>query len=503
MIIDVHTHCPPGGGEDGFSLFRNQCRRSGVALALVSSLGRWNAFPDAAEVRQANDEARAFALRSEGLMQWLAYLNPQNENWWEELERCRAGGAIGVKLWISLKDAHGGLENAAAVIERAAQLRLPVLIHTYQRTGPNLPGEITLEELADLAERHPAAGLIGAHAGGNWRQGIGVLRGRARHVCVDLSGSFPERGMVEALVRDIGAERVLFGSDAPGRSIASQLAKVLLADIAPQDKELILSGNALRVFGPGLRPAPVPPPGPLRPDSQLPDLRAEHFCFCGQWPVFATPCGAPGELEHLLSVQGIERAYVGELGGIYRMDLEQANDEFLRAAAGLERVAPLAALNPRAHNWRQTIQDLKPGGAGAILHPYLHDWRLDEPRHGEFFRRCAERGIRLWITCAFGDDRFRHCGLAARPVAKDEMVQFARTAPANSYVFQGVTAEAMEAFLNEFPGDERFRFELSRLTDFSGALERVTARHGVSRLVMGSEFPLRDIREVRWAARRV
>jgi len=57
-------------------------------------------------------------------------------------------------------------------------------------------------------------------------------------------------------------------------------------------------------------------------------------------------------------------------------------------------------------------------------------------------------------------------------------------------------------FLEEAPKDARFRFEISRLTDHPGALDQVAARHGMSRLVMGSEFPLRDIRSVRWAAQR-
>ena len=49
-------------------------------------------------------------------------------------------------------------------------------------------------------------------------------------------------------VRWLGAERVLYGSDASGRSFASQLAKVHGADISDDDKRLILSGNMRRVL---------------------------------------------------------------------------------------------------------------------------------------------------------------------------------------------------------------------------------------------------------------
>ena len=39
-----------------------------------------------------------------------------------------------------------------------------VLIHTFDRWGPNLPGEIDLEEFAKLAERSSELPLIAAHA---------------------------------------------------------------------------------------------------------------------------------------------------------------------------------------------------------------------------------------------------------------------------------------------------------------------------------------------------
>jgi predicted TIM-barrel fold metal-dependent hydrolase len=54
-------------------------------------------------------------------------------------------------------------------------------------------------------------------------------------------------------VRELGAERVIFGSDVVGRSFASQLAKVEGATISDSDKELILGGNLRRLLAPVLR----------------------------------------------------------------------------------------------------------------------------------------------------------------------------------------------------------------------------------------------------------
>jgi len=500
MIIDIHAH-PVPGREGCLAAIEEECRKNGVGRVLISSIGRWSEYPPADEVRAANEEARALAERSNGLACWLAYINPQNRNWRQEFKRSLAGGPVGVKLLISLKDDKGSLGNALAVIRHAAEKRLPVLIHTFQK-AKNSPGEITLEEFATLAEGCPGAKLIAAHAGGHWRHSLGILRDRAPNACVDISGSFPQKGMVEALVKDIGADRVLFGSDILGRSQASQIAKVIFEDIPERTKQRMLGGNALAIFGPAVSPGAISPAPPLRSPSQLPDLRTDHFCFCGRWPFFETECETPMELDAALAIHGIRKAYAADLGSAYRLDLEQANAEFLRAARKAPRVAALATLNPRAHNWRQVIQYLRRTAAGAIVYPYLHDWALDDPAHAEFFRRCAERRIRLWINCRFGDDRFRHVGLACRAVSTEELIRFGKSAPENSYVFQGLMAAEVSRFLEEVPPSKRFRFEISRLTDHPGALDQVAAKHGLSSLVMGSEFPLRDFRAVRWAAER-
>jgi len=308
--------------------------------------------------------------------------------------------------------------------------------------------------------------------------------------------------MVEALVKDLGPSRVLFGSDILGRSQASQIAKVLFENIPERAKRQIFHGNALAVFGPAVAPGPPLPTPPLRPPSRLPELRADHFCFCGRWPFFETGCQTPMELGVLLAEHGVAKAYVGDLGGVYRLDLEQANAGFLRAARKAPRVAAIATLSPMPNNWRQAIRHLPRGVAGAVVHPYLHNWALDDPAHAEFFRRCAEGQIPLWINCRFGDNRFQHSGLACRAVSAEELVRFGKIAPANSYVFQGLTACEICRFLDEVPWQGRFRFEISRLTDHPGALDQVVAAHGLSSLVMGSEFPLRDLRAIRFAAER-
>ena len=53
---------------------------------------------------------------------------------------------------------------------------------------------------------------------------------------------------MEMAVRELGASRVLYGSDIDGRSFASQIAKVTGAEISHEEKAMILAGNLKRIL---------------------------------------------------------------------------------------------------------------------------------------------------------------------------------------------------------------------------------------------------------------
>jgi predicted TIM-barrel fold metal-dependent hydrolase len=138
------------------------------------------------------------------------------------------------------------------IVDRAVQLNVPILQHTWLNSEGNGPGESTPHDVVELARRHPRAKLICGHTGGNWELGIRIIRD-AKNVYADIAGSDPTSGFVEMAVRELGAERVIYGSDVGGRSFASQIAKVLGAEIPDPAKELILSGNIRRLLQPVLQ----------------------------------------------------------------------------------------------------------------------------------------------------------------------------------------------------------------------------------------------------------
>ncbi len=140
--------------------------------------------------------------------------------------------------------------NYEPLVKRIAELKGVIMQHTWFITGGKpRPTMSTPDELAQLASRFPEIEFICAHAGGEWEKGIRAIRGH-RNILAETSGFDPTAGFVEMAVRELGAERVVFGSHAPSRSLGTELSKVLAAQITDRDKKRIMGANYRRLLAP-------------------------------------------------------------------------------------------------------------------------------------------------------------------------------------------------------------------------------------------------------------
>lgn len=255
-IWDLHCHLSGVPGDTPARRLEQLVEtadRMGIERICVFMGMKWSYDPAPEDMRQQNDDVLA-ALRSWHRRAFgFVYLNPNHlEASLAELDRCvRDGPMVGVKLWVARRCNTPELDP---IIERAAELNALVFQHTYLKSGgsKNLPGESTPMDLAELARRHPSVPLVCGHTGADWEIGIRAIRD-CPNVSVDLSGSDPTAGLTEMAVRELGAERVIFGSDAGGRSYASQLGKVLGAEIPESAMKLILGENLKRLLAPILK----------------------------------------------------------------------------------------------------------------------------------------------------------------------------------------------------------------------------------------------------------
>jgi predicted TIM-barrel fold metal-dependent hydrolase len=170
----------------------------------------------------------------------------------EAIERWIADGPmVGVYFAGGLREGYPcSHPNFDPLVERVAELGGLIMQHTwFDTTNKGGPAQSTPSHLAILAGRYPEITFVCAHAGGEWEKGIRAIRGRP-NVLIETSGFDPTAGFIDMAVRDLSAQRILFGSHLPSRSLGTELGKVLTAAISEEDKHQILGGNLRRLLGP-------------------------------------------------------------------------------------------------------------------------------------------------------------------------------------------------------------------------------------------------------------
>jgi len=254
LIWDVHFHLTNVPGETPEDRMKEIVRyldRMGIDRVMLSLGYPLLENPSPEQLRSENDQVlRAIKYRPDRAYGFV-YLNPNYvQASLDEFDRCvRDGPMVGVKLWVAR---HCNAPELDPIVERATAMKAPIIQHTWLKVGGNEPGESTPYDMVELAGRHPDASLICGHTGGDWELGIRVVRS-TKNLFIEVAGSNPTSGFLEMAVRELGAERIIYGSDAFGRSIASQLGKVMGAEIPESARRLILGENLRRVLTPILR----------------------------------------------------------------------------------------------------------------------------------------------------------------------------------------------------------------------------------------------------------
>jgi predicted TIM-barrel fold metal-dependent hydrolase len=130
-----------------------------------------------------------------------------------------------------------------------AELGLVPVIHAMNETP-----EEALWKLAVLARSIPDTPVLALDAFGSYEatRECFFIAEVAPNILFDTSLSY-NFDFIEEFAREFGAERVVFGTDLyshpVGRRISHLLPQIRESELSAEDKGLILSGNAKRLFG--------------------------------------------------------------------------------------------------------------------------------------------------------------------------------------------------------------------------------------------------------------
>lgn len=175
-----------------------------------------------------------------------------------EVEVCvKEYGAKGVKLHPAEGHYFPTDRRLWPVYEKAQELGVPIITHGgLFMMSPDVPYTRPLN-FEGVLESFPELRLVIAHLGhGYWNESVELAK-KYRNVYFDTSAVvsgvkhirvLTDEEAVE-LIRTLGVDRVMFGSDYPWFNPVMDLERFMGLPLTPGEKEKILGGNAKKILG--------------------------------------------------------------------------------------------------------------------------------------------------------------------------------------------------------------------------------------------------------------
>ena len=244
MIIDTHAHL---GVDQAFDSTFTEAelleaqQECGIDLTIVQPA----TAHDLATVQRYHDGVADLAARHPGRFVGMANPNPHlpGDQYAVELRRCvEELGFVAVKIH-PLGHAVNPLgRDGRRAFAAIAEMGLPAMVHTGTGTPWSAPAL-----LETIAMAHPQLRIVLAHAGGM------VYAGEAgqvatRHANVYLEPSWCGGFIIKPWVAELGAERIMLGSDHADNA-ATELTKYRTMGLHAEQLAWILGGTAAAVFG--------------------------------------------------------------------------------------------------------------------------------------------------------------------------------------------------------------------------------------------------------------
>lgn len=166
----------------------------------------------------------------------------------EEIKRRVDQGFVGLKAYYHVK-----INDPLfyPIIEKMIDLKMIMLVHAEATLGTGgyrmkydkkrMPNTSVPEDFADIAKRYPEAMFQYAHTGGgpDWEYACKGLK-NCPNVYVDISGSNNEENMINFAVKELGEDRVLFGTD---NMYFQGVANVIASDLTEVQRRKIFFDN--------------------------------------------------------------------------------------------------------------------------------------------------------------------------------------------------------------------------------------------------------------------
>ena len=234
QIIDSHCHIGLDRDKKLISSelikMMDECK---VDKAIVCSVDKYIAVYN----KEGNDFLIKAVKEFPDRLIGFATVNPwYGERAVKELKRAISNGLKGLKLNSSLQGFILNDELVYPLIKTAQSLEIPVYFHT------GTPICAMPFQLAEIALQFPEVNFIMGHMGFSdfWYDTVPAAKKSSN---IYLETSFIDVDTINKAIKEVGIDRIIFGSDVPVSNMRLELNKINLLEVGNLEKEKILEKN--------------------------------------------------------------------------------------------------------------------------------------------------------------------------------------------------------------------------------------------------------------------
>jgi predicted TIM-barrel fold metal-dependent hydrolase len=205
------------------------------------------------EVGFSNEKVIEEAKHFDGFFRVFPLLNPKIRGVLENINRLKNLGASGLKLHPRIHDYHIDCAECVALVCRAGELGIPVMIDGFP-DGKNIAIGNLPESFARLAENASSSRIAIGHAGGHRLLDALMVAKYFKNLYLDLSYTLlyyrnsSISGDIAYAIKSIHGERIFWGSDYPdrpyGETVSLSLAEFKKMNLTEAHLLPVMENNA-------------------------------------------------------------------------------------------------------------------------------------------------------------------------------------------------------------------------------------------------------------------
>lgn len=196
----------------------------------------------------------AASLRSDRI-EAFAGIWPHENDYREQIDYIASLGIKGLKFHPEYQHFEVDADEMLPMYDYALSKGLMLLFHAGFDPAFPAPYKSSPEKFTHVLDRLKGGVIIAAHLGGSrqWEAVYKFLAGRDIYLDTSMGFEYYPHDLFLNIVEKHGADKILFGSDSPWSDTGAEVNRLQSLPLTDEEKEHILSKNALRLLTGGRR----------------------------------------------------------------------------------------------------------------------------------------------------------------------------------------------------------------------------------------------------------